>query len=547
MREIKIVFSIILFATVNLVYSQVQVGLKFDINGVPFNGYFDPLSYSPKKNLTVIHRSDSYEVGYYYDSFEQKKEGLIKFENDKIYFKKYDLDSRDKIKPSEIESFVIGVDSFFVVSNFYYKNKIKTEPEFVKYITEFNDFTFAKHYHFTSGLGQAYAMRPPIIETFLVKEKGGTVWVNFQDNNIFKERALKYFGHIPYLEEKITSGSYTSKDMLSMIKIAEYYYKYQNSELICYDKYWQEINNSEKAQYTARITSYNDSIWTLDYYNDSIKLYTANYSSFYPNTKDGEFTSYFSDGKIRQIIRYKNNKAKEVRILDKKGGLKRHYGYQKRFNPNSSKVNFDIKYISVADSIGDNLIEKGNSNTSQIVVDDFDNYVYNREYYNKELVTSYRLSNGDKVFQLTDPAYNFKIKSLQKKLNIYMLDKKYNKALSVDAQGVILLSLVIDKKGYPVECKALNGIHPEIDKLVDGFVKEKLLPTSEYRHKFKAYKKDKTKQFLEVVIPIVFSTNRFYRTPVNYFNNFNNMHLQMQMQQQMMMNSYRPPAMPARF
>src|SRR5690606_4924319 len=107
-------------------------------------------------------------------------------------------DSRKKIKPDEIKYFVIGVDSFFVVDKFYFKNRIKEKPEYVQYITEFNGYTFAKHYHFTSSAAQQYAMQAPIIETFLVKHNDSLTWDNFPDNNKFKERALNYFSHIPY-------------------------------------------------------------------------------------------------------------------------------------------------------------------------------------------------------------------------------------------------------------------------------------------------------------------------------------------------------------
>jgi len=279
-------------------------------------------------------------------------------------------------------------------------------------------------------------------------------------------------------------------------------------------------------------------------YYDSAKLYTANYSSFYPNTKNGEFISYYTDGNIRQIIVYKNNKPKEVKTFDKVGTIKSHYQYIETKNTTTSEIDIDIKYISVIDSLGNNLIESGNK-SSLVVIDDFANVTYTNKYYNKELISSYRLINGDTVFQLTNPDYNFKIKSLQKKFNYYMTEKEYNEALSVNAQGIILMALVIDNKGYTVECSVLNSIHPEIDKLVNNFINSRLLPKAEYRYKFKPYKKDKTKQFCEVVIPIEFSINRFYRQPVNY-NHFHHMHWQMH-QQQMMMNNFKPPTMPTGF
>ncbi|MCK4677910.1 MAG: hypothetical protein KAT48_07245 [Bacteroidales bacterium] len=544
MKDNRIIFAVIFLLIIEVVYSQIPVGLKFDLNGQPFNGYFDPFTYSPEKKLSVVHNSDSYEVGYYYDCLDNKINGQIKFENDKIWFKTEKNDYRDKIRPDEIKYFVIGVDSFFVVTNFYYKNKLKTKPEFVQYITEINGNTFARHYHFTSGTAQQFGFLPPIIETFLVKSKDSDTWENFPDNERFKENALKYFGHIPYLEEKISSGDYGNENMMSIIKMAEYNEKYQNKDLIYFDNYWQEINNSNKAEYYARITNRMDSIWTFLYFKNSTKLYKANYSSFYPNTKNGRFVSYHSNSKERQIIEYENDKPKEVKIFDKSGVMKTHYQYIETENTTTSETDIDIVFISIIDFFGNNLIDSSNK-FEQIVNDDFASVSYTNRFFKKELVTSYRLINKDTVFQITNPDYDFKIKPLQKKFNNFMTDKEYNEALSVNAQGMILVSFIIDNKGYVVDHSVLNGIHPELDRLVKSFINSRLVQNAEFQHKFKPLKKNKTKQFCEIVIPFEFSINRFYRQPVNY-NNFHHMHWQMH-QQHMMNNSTPPLSMPSGF
>jgi hypothetical protein len=536
MKARVIIISAILILLFNFCHSQIPVGLKYDVNGLPLNGYFDALTYAPERKLSRVHNSDSYEIGYYYDSLNNKINGLILFENDKIFFKKNGSASRDKIKPEEIKYFVIGVDSFFTISNFYFKNRLKTDPEFVQYITEFDGYIFAKHYHFTSGLGQQYAMRPPIIETFLVKSKDSLIWENFPDNKRFKESALKYFSHIPYLKNKITSGQYSSDNMLSIIKTAEYYNKYQQSKPVYYDKYWQEVKDVERARYYAKIVDKQDSIWTFEYYSDSIKLYSVKYSSFYPNTKNGEFISYYSHGMVRQTILYENNKPQEVKTY-KNGSLNNHYTitYKKT---GTGEDDIDIRFSSVIDSVGNNIIQPGEQ-LSYNVYDDFDKVTYTHVLKNSKLITSYRLLDKDTVFQITDPNYDFKIKSLQKELDNFMYDKEYDDALSVNAQGTILISFVIDTKGYVVDSYILNKIHPGIDKLVNDFIK------SLYGYKFKVYQVNKTKQFCEVVIPVEFSINRFYRTPATYYYNDMNWYWQ----QQQMLNNFKPPAftMPSRF
>jgi len=534
-----IFISIMLLVTFYSTYSQIPVGLKYDCNGYAFNGYYDPLTYSPDKKISIVHNSDSYEVGYYYDTVGNKINGLIKFENEKIFFKKGNAEFRDKIKPEQIKNFVIGVDSFFVISNFYYKNRKMTDPEFVQYITAFNGLTFAKHYKFTSGVSQQITYQQPIIETLLVKAKDSTAWENFPDNSRFKESALKYFSHIPYLKEKINSGKYQSKDMLSIIKMAEYYDKYQNSNDIYYDKYWQEVIDIRNSKYSAKIIDLQDSIWTFAYYEGTVKLFIANYSSFYPNNKNGDFISYYPNGEIRQIITFENNQPKHVKTFDNSGSKKRQYEYVKTKDSNSNEFILNSFYLAVIDSLGNNIIDSGVVKNFKIT-DIISQVSYFVSFNDSELISSYRISNEDTVFQITNPDNDFKIKSLQREFESFMYEKKYDNALSVNAQGSVLISFVIDKKGNVVNSTILNVIHPEIDTLISDFITSRFIPGALYPFKFKPYNLNKTKQCIEVVIPIEFSVNRFYREPVNY-NQFNNMYW---MNQQQMMNKYMNPTPP---
>lgn len=502
----------------------VKVGSKFDINAIPFNGYFDPFTYSPSKKIDVVLNSDSYEVGRIYDLSGNKTEGLIKFENDKIRFRKGSEKKKTDIYTSEeLSGLVIGVDSFFVSKDFYYKNRIKDKPEFLQFITEFNGYTFAKHYQFTSGLAQYYAMKSPIIETFLIKTKDEDVWGNFPDNKRFEETALKYFSHIPYLKEKITSGKYKSENMMSIIKMAEYFDKYQNSEKIYYDNYWQETRNKEAAAYYAKITDLQDSIWTFDYYKGNTKLYTAHYSSFYPHNKHGDFISYFPNGEKRQVIEYKYNTPKEAELYDTMGNLKTAYDIFEYKNMVTLKRGFKCVYKTINDSDGNNMLNTDKT----LIINEEDRFLkatYQRVFSYKKMTSSTRMVNGSLVYQLTDPLYDFNINSLQAGFTRFMQTMIYDQALSVDAQGIQLLYLIIDDKGYVNDYAVLNSIHPELDKITHIFVHKYLLPGAKDRFRFKPYRFEKKKSHCEVVIPIEFIINRFYHPPVNYYH-FNNWEL----------------------
>lgn len=175
--------------------------------------------------------------------------------------------------------------------------------------------------------------------------------------------------------------------------------------------------------------------------------------------------------------------------------------------------------------------------------DELNGFVYTSTYSAKELSSVYRIMGKDTVFQVANPDYYFKIKSLQKKYDYFMSEKKYDNALSENAQGIILVSLLIDRKGYVIESTVLNKIHPELNELVDKFISSRLLVGAEYRYRFKPYKRDKVKRYCEVVIPFEFNVNRFYRRPVNY-NHFNHWYFHNQMMHQQMINNYKPPVPP---
>ncbi len=517
--------------------AQQPIGVKYDVNGMPFNGYFDPIIYAPKKKIMKVHNSDSYEIGYYYDKSGHKISGMLNFQGKKIWFMKGEDEHCDKIKPQDVSYFVIGVDSFFTVSKYFYKNKLKTTPIYVQYISEFGDYTVAKHYSFDS------MAQGSVIESFLIKSADEDTWEKFpgseknaekkyfihiSSNKTFKEEALKYFGYIPCLKSKIASGDYGNRDMMSIVKMAEYHEKYKGSTPILYDKYWQEVRDVKNSEYRANITSIKDSIWTFEYYKNSTKLYKVNYSSFYPNIKNGDFIAYYPNGKVRQRVSFLDNKPKEVKVFNDKGILRFHYQITGNEDENPKNNDIDIKYIVVNDALGNNIL-KSQGKSSLDIFDAQNNSRVVATFANNKLVESYRIYKNDTLFQIVNADYKFKVKSLQRRFDFFMSDKQYDKALSEGAQGTVLLSLIIDPKGYVIKASALNKVHPEIDKLMEGFISRKMLEGADFRHKFKPYKKGKIKQYYELVIPFEFSINKFYRESV-YYNHFDFFH---QMNQQM--------------
>jgi len=539
MKTLQLSLILSLLLLVKYSNSQTPVGLHYDINGQAIHGYFDPLSYAPEKKLIKTIFSDSYEKGHYYDSIGNKVEGLIQFENKKIYFKEKSSSDSILFTPDKVKNFVIGVDSFFVAQHFYLRGLLYKKPEYVKFLYEYNGNIFAKHYKFSEGLSFQMTGNQSIKESYMVKEKDQMILDHFPNTRKFKEKALKYFGHLPHIKNKISSKEYKADDMLAIIKYAEYDSKFHKSEPIYFDAYWQEVRNTAKAKYHALIANRQDSIWTFDYYQDSVKLYSVNYSAFYPNIKNGEFTAYYSNGTVRHIIDYKNNKAKSEKTFDKKGNLQVYYQHYKRKIASSSKFIVKTIYHSVMDSLGNNILNKGTEQSID-VYDEFQKLNYTHKYKNRELVSSYRLMGKDTVYQITNPSYHFKISQIQKSFNYYLAEKKFEKALSVNAQGIVMVSIILDKKGNIVKKKLLSRQHPEIDECVLDFLRSGFPTSTMAKANFKAYKHNKRKQFCEFVLPLDFSIIRFYRQPVNYnhFNHWNHLHRWNWEQQQLQMHKH---------
>ncbi|WP_300596819.1 hypothetical protein [Niabella sp.] len=536
-----------------LLQAQIPVGLKYDINSTPLNGYFDPLTYNPKEKITAIYYSDSYEKGYYFDTDGRKITGLIRFKGDKIFFKSGKTESRDKIRPREIKQFVIGIDSFIAISNYYHNDRKKNEWEYAQYIASFDGYTFVKHYYFPSGVAQQYGGKPPVIETFLVKADNSDTWELLNDKGNVHKSLQKYFSQIPNMEKRFKAAQSSNDATLCLIKMAAYYHNQQTASPVYYDQYWQEVRDAGRATYRAEIRDRHDSIWTFEYYRDKTKLFSAHYSSFYPNIKEGDFILYYPDGKIRETILYKQDEPKETNLFDEHGRQTCHYlaggkwenGKKRKREEASDDL---IQFVSVTNAVGENVIKTGNEMVAHAVIDPFDGSAYNYLFQNGTLRNAYRLQGKDTIFQTVNRDFDFKIAPLQKKFDNYMLTKQYDEALSVNAQGTLLVSVLIDHKGAVRSGKILNSIHPEIDSLANGFIRKYLF--SGYKLVTNVKNKKRTAFFIETVIPFEFGINRFYRKPVRYYNNNLNFLMMNQMMNRMMMNDFKvpaPPTFPGRF
>ncbi len=541
----KKVFLLILTTLfIRVASAQTPIGHYHDWDGFPLHGYYDALSYSPLNALSITHFSDSFEKGKLYLRNGSTKKGLIKFENRKVWFKVGD-EKRTKIKTEELVGLTIGIDSFFVANDFHVERKtgssLQSEADFLQYLTTINGYTFAKHYHFSSGMAVNYAWASSVIETYQVLNPGASSWRSFpRSRKKFKEMALPYFKHVPALKEKIESEVLGYENMMTLIKMTEYYDHYQRNEPLYFNAHWQEVAPTDEWVYRAHVTQLEDSTWTIEYDKNDIKICSGQFSSLYPNKKEGLFVNYYPDGTGRDLSIYENNELVTASTFHPNGVL--HYEYEVISTFNGFE---EIKFIDYLEAKTDKnqTLSKMEGKWSETFEDPITGNTFINEFDGPELRRAYRMDGDRKIYQLTDPYYKLKFNALQTKLSNYVQGMEWREAAQDQAQGTLFIAVIIDEKGTVDAYKLLNSIHPELDDKIKKWAVTHLRKEATYRFRFRPYKIGKEKVFAEFVIPIRFSINKFYRAPAsNYYDWGWHHHMMFQQQQQ-----FTPPPMPTRF
>ena len=298
----------------------------------------------------------------------------------------------------------------------------RQSPQFMQYLTSFDGNIFAKHYNFTSGLAQAYTAASPLIITYQVRGEGENYWTSFpKKSGGFQDIALKYFGHIDYLKRKIEDKSLNSDDTFTLIKSAEFYFKYQQGLSIYFDQFWNETTE-ELSFYQAKIRSLKrDSIWTIDYEKEGKPTYRARFYSLFPFKRQGEFEKIGPRGFPTEISLYEKNSLKRKTINGPNGEVLSQFSLV--HDEDDRNDPYKVTYEVIGNESADNLIQSGkwthqiNTSKGEVV----------QQYEHNRLINAYRIVDGQKIYQTLDPNYDYNLKKLQKSLNYHFSEKELPK------------------------------------------------------------------------------------------------------------------------
>lgn len=71
MKKLRLIL-IVIFCT--KISAQIAVGTKHDLNGIPLDGYYDPILYAPNYKINKTnYLLNKYQYGYYYDASQNKR------------------------------------------------------------------------------------------------------------------------------------------------------------------------------------------------------------------------------------------------------------------------------------------------------------------------------------------------------------------------------------------------------------------------------------------------------------------------------------------
>lgn len=504
----QLLLSFLILAT-NTLYSQENIGFYTDLNGILLEGFYNELTYSPNYQLAIVHNVTDFELGKVELNTDSTLNGYVKFVGKKIEYKRHQFADEIKIDIDSVENIVIGIDSFFISSEFYIQkngmSKYIEEKEPVQFITKFGDYVIAKHYNWSSRMQ----------ETYLIRNKLDNYWVSIpKDAYSFKSTINEYFGHIDYIKQKVDSEELDSDDLYTIIKIAEYDYKFNNSEIIYLNRYLQEVEDQNDSKLSIKIIDKRDSIYTLNYFVDSKLLYQGNYSSFYPHRKNGEFITYYENGNVRNITEYQNNKLIISKEFNQNKTL--HYSYSlEQIESGFDKI-IVKKFIEINDSLGTAIPEVNGLKSDSF--NDLRNKsrVY-RTFEKGRLIQTYSLNGNQKIYQIERDKYESKLNHIQSRLSKFLLEKKYPNAVKDNAIGIALIAFKVDESGR-TEYKLISPLHPELDELINEFLEDTFGESAEYRIRFKRHKIGSDKVSYEVVYPICFIINRYYHETESYYN-----------------------------
>jgi hypothetical protein len=504
-----LIFGLLLFQLF-IAQAQINVGPRIDVGGMFLGNVISPIFYNPKKAVECTNPLFKSGKGYYYNASNKKNEGILSIHNGKIvYFRENNNSDLQKLELDDIRSFVIEKDSFLI----HEEDKLISKKIILQAFMTIDGDEFA-HTPFKKSSTNWNSLE---IE-FYVKNRNSTKYtaVRKKSGGFIKDIApltKKY----PFVYYKVVGRHWEYQSLYKILKYIEYIKKYKTKGRIFFDSNLVETNDQENALYYAYITKYKNGEFIMEFFDRSnIKKVKANFYEIFPNKLDGQVLNYYPNGKVASLHLFKKHEAKKknLMLIINKEDLEDHkLVLQQTYYPNgkhktkaivSTANDQKFKIVKFNDSEGNNLLDK--SYTGEFTI--FDS-LWNTNYFftikNGYLKESYRVVNGIKVYQAITPK-SFRGYELQSELQEELRRLDDRNTFSTNKKGIVLVSLIVDDKGFVKSYYTLNKINKEYDDLIKNIIVDNCIDDSKgTRIKFPKYKVKRKAVYYEVLIPFKFN------------------------------------------
>jgi|GEM_PF-5347769 len=507
----KIFFSHILFLFCNYpTFGQQPIGHHISLDGIPIEGHLDLLLFNSNKEV-LMYPKDFFEKGYYWLGNHEKVKGFFYLRGKDLYYKEKSYDKKEKISPGTIKGLVMANDSFFTISD-----------DFVQSLETIEDVSFAR------------TIRGNIIKNdpvYFIKQGHDAPW-----NELPRARKKMIDSLVPFLKDypftldRLVNGYFGPDEIPSIIEHMKMEYTFIKDEKLYYNKEWEQVENGEEALYHGKITERKDSLWTIDYYLDTSKIYSVTYSDFAPNRINGNVIAYNEKGNFRLDMDIDNDVIRKVTTYHANGKLHRNYFV---FN------NKTIAYRKVYDVNG-NEISNNSGTFQERFEDDILGGTLVRDYSDFRLIESYREIEGRRSYQITDIGNDFYIKVLQQLMSD---DKAYKAKLRKEDAMIALVWLQISEKGRIEGYRILNKVSYNLKNHIESFIR-KYSKDGYEKLSLKRYKVKGRSVAFEIIVPFHYVDSRPQKNKINPFFNDHylfNRQMQWNIQYQQMLNSVQIP------
>lgn len=521
----KFLLQILFICFTTYSFAQTFVGNKLDVDGTPYNGYFDESFYNPMHKVEINSKSSIYHKGRCITKGGEILSGPIAFNYSNIVI----IQEGEYVQynPEDLQSFVIQQDSF-IVADIRKEHKKRPKWAFVKYIMPTKNGDLVKHYHklvskesaikdmlFVDNNNGFGSKKDEYNETYTyyTKNNNESYWYKFTNDKDFKKNALKYLSTSDLIAYKIEKLHYNYGTLNALVDEMRYDNYYRNNSFLFFNAYWQEVKNKSEAVYYAQITKSDHKTYITSYFKDNKVLFRTDYDVLYPTNMNGSCYFYHENGKVRKHLLFIKGTARLVEHFNLEGELQQKFTYKKYleiYKDNRSRM----FYLNVGSDSAKILPKVLDQEFHHTLTNAIDKKHIHQTYVNNRLERSCYFNGTDSIYQNTNIYYLFNTKKVKnayqsfcRKANTLAYPKD---AKEQQVNGYVLVTLMINEKGYIQKAKRLNSLSPSIDSNIDEFLKSSL-QGEKGELKFASFKWLKQKKNLEVVVPFHFNVDPIFK------------------------------------